>query len=102
MARFPGRDPVYTAAAAFRERCLTTGYSLLWPDRLAWQPDALQALWNAVMENPDTGERTFLEKLKDQLASQPNEVHEVAAEVLACAQRRPNMLFPHLVLLLRR
>ena len=83
MARLPGKDAIYAAANAYRDRCLGRGSSLLWPDRLVWQPENLQALWKAIYENPDEGSRSFLEKLKDQLSQQPPEVHQVMADLAA-------------------
>lgn len=35
------------------------------------------------MGNPDEGERTFLQKWRDQLADQPEDVHRVAVDLLA-------------------
>jgi hypothetical protein len=79
MARLPG----YEAADLFRKRCLMMGSSLLSPTVHCWTPDNLMSLWDAFMGHPDEGDRSFLEKLHDQLNQAPTELHRVAADLLA-------------------
>jgi 5-methylcytosine-specific restriction enzyme B len=90
MARKPGAELVYDTARNFKERCLTLGTSLLWPDTKAWTEDYLQAFRLAFVENPDESKRSFLTKLKDQLATQPPAVHMVAADLYAFYQLFPS------------
>jgi 5-methylcytosine-specific restriction protein B len=83
MARVTGADAVYEAADLFRQRCLIEGRSFLWPEHPAWTIATIDALVDAFMGHADYGNRTFLEKLHDQLAEQPDDVLRVAADVLA-------------------
>ena len=83
MARQHHADAVYRVADLFRDRCLTGGRSLLWPDRQAWTPENVDALWDAFMGHPDTGKESFLEKWRKQLADRSPDVHRVAADALA-------------------
>ncbi len=83
MARYLGAEPVYRLADEFRKRCLVEKRSLLWPDSTAWTLGNLDALLAAFIGHPDEGNRGFLEKWRDQLADQPDDVLRVAADVLA-------------------
>lgn len=83
MARHLGAEPIYRLADEFRQRCLVEKRSLLWPDAPAWTPGNLDALLDAFMGHPDEGDRGFLEKWRDQIADQPDDVLRVAADVLA-------------------
>src|SRR6266566_4920731 len=83
MARLTESSPVYEAAALFRQRCLSEGTSLLWPKSKAWTSQNLDALRDAFVGHPDTGDRGFVDKWHDQLADQPADVHRVAADILA-------------------
>jgi hypothetical protein len=78
-------EPMYEAAnLLFRDRCLRNGRSYLWPEHRAWIPENISALLDAITgENADTGGRTFYQTLRDQLAEQPEEVHRVAAGIIA-------------------
>ena len=76
-------EPIYKAADLFRQRCLAEGRSLLWPQHRAWTAQNISALWDAFIEKPDTGKRSFFDKWHDQLAAQPNDVHRIAADVVA-------------------
>jgi hypothetical protein len=75
MARYPGADAIYEVANEFRERCLTTGNSLLWPTDTVWTAQNLSALWDAFVGHPDTGKRAFLDKWKGQLSGGFAEVY---------------------------
>ena len=83
MAQRQGREAVYEVAGQFRARCLGEGKSLLWPQHASWTPDNLSALWKAFIEHPDEGKRTFLEKWHDQLLNEPEDVHRIAADLMA-------------------
>lgn len=83
MARPVESSPVYEAAALFRQRCLSEGTSLLWPNSRAWTRQNLDGLRDAFVGHPDTGDRGFIDKWHDQLADQPADVHRVAADILA-------------------
>jgi len=83
VARDPSRDAVYDVAECFRQRCLVQGKSLLWPKSSAWTLASITALRKAFIENPDTGKRSFIEKLHDQLLGDSEDVHRVAADLIA-------------------
>ena len=83
MARFPGADAVYEVVDLFRQRCLVAGQSLLWPDRHAWTIGTIDVLVGAILGRDDSGEGIFLDKLRDQLADEPDDVLRVAADTLA-------------------
>lgn len=83
MYRMPGAEPIYEIASYFRDRCLGSGRSLLWPSSRVWTLDNLSVLWDAFIEHPDEGKRTFFEKWRDQLVDQPTDVHRLAADITA-------------------
>jgi hypothetical protein len=76
-------EPIYQVADLFRQRCLAEGQSLLWPQHRVWTAQNISALWDAFIEKPDTGKRTFFDKWHDQLADQPGDVHRIATDVVA-------------------
>lgn len=83
MARQTNAHATYVIAERFRKRCLADDASLLWPDQQAWTLENIDALWDAFVARPDEGKRSFMEKWRDQLADQSNEVHRIAADVMA-------------------
>jgi len=85
MARVHGADAIYEIAKQFRERCLTTGDSLLWPRDHVWTPDNIITLRSAFEKRVDV-KGGFYAKLQAQLEDCAPEVHKVAADVLAFYQ----------------
>src|SRR5215203_4099851 len=83
MARWPGAEPIYEVADTFRTRCLREQRSLLWPEHQAWTRSNLDALWDAFIEHPDPGKQSFMQKWKVQLHDQTDDVHRIAADVIA-------------------
>jgi MoxR-like ATPase len=83
MARLTGADAIYEAADLFRQRCLVEGRSFLWPEHRVWTVTTIDAFVDAFMGQADYGKGTFVGKLRDQLAGQPDDVVRVAADVLA-------------------
>lgn len=83
MARDPGTEAIYKVAEQFRDRCLKRGHSLLWPDDPVWTVENLVTLREAFMNNLDKSDRTFFEKLREQIANCDKNVHKVAADVVA-------------------
>jgi hypothetical protein len=83
MARVSEAGPIYDVADQFRQRCLIEGCSLLWPEHRVWTVANISSLWDAFIQRPDTGKRSFLEKWRDQLIDQPEDVHRVAADSIA-------------------
>lgn len=83
MARWRESESVYEAAEFFRERCLSEGTSFLWPGHEVWNEENLSSMWGAFVDSPEEGQRTFFEKWRDQLADEPEDVHRMAADMLA-------------------
>ena len=86
MARILAAEPIYQIANLFRERCLVNSDSLLWPDHSPWTIDNLSKLWDAFIGHPDTSQTSFFDKWKEQLSTQSEDVHRIAADfmVLYC------------------
>lgn len=83
MARRPNAEATYNAAELFRTRCLSGAGSLLWPQARPWSSENLGALWSFFAEHPDVSDRSFFEKLHDQLAQASADVCRIAADILA-------------------
>ncbi|ARK79247.1 hypothetical protein BOC40_01480 [Burkholderia pseudomallei] len=60
---------VFDAAEQFKQRCLLDQRSLLLDDLSIWTTDHFNALIHNFVEQPDTGNRRFYEKLADQMAA---------------------------------
>ncbi len=69
MARFSEHDTskIYQAADAYRANCLLRDGSLLFSDASVWRSDVLDRIHKAFVATPDEGERTFIDKFKDQV-----------------------------------
>jgi hypothetical protein len=83
MARYCQHDlsPVLDAAERWRDSCLIQDGSVL-SSQSIWTPEGLDELHTYFVDNPDEGDRDFLDKLKDQLAPAKPETRRLAAEVL--------------------
>jgi hypothetical protein len=79
---------VYDAADTWAGMCLRSEVSILGKERL-WTAENVRRLNADFVENLLTDERSFLDKLHEQLASSPPEVQRLAAEMLWLM-----MLFP--------
>lgn len=88
MARMTTRAAVYTAADTWRNRCLLADGSVFGEESL-WNSERVAELIRHFVESPDTGERTFEEKLEDQLSHVSPAACRLAAEMLWVM-----MLFP--------
>ncbi|HKH94346.1 MAG TPA: hypothetical protein VKA54_21250 [Gemmatimonadaceae bacterium] len=89
MARLRNhRSVIYPVAARWKERCLLTDGSIL-TDRSLWNTSGAAELMQHFVENPDEGDRTFEEKLRDQLEPASASAKQLAAEMLWVM-----MLFP--------
>src|SRR5439155_22399632 len=84
MARVPGADAIYELAEQFRQQCLTTGNSLLWPNDKVWTVENVTQL-RAAFDKPVQASN-FYAKLKLQLADCPPAVHKVAVDAYAFYQ----------------
>lgn len=85
MARYSEHDTskIYEAADAFRSKCLLGNGSLLFDGANLWRPDLLDSIHKAFVATPDEGERSFIDKFKDQIKPAGAEVIRLAAELLA-------------------
>lgn len=88
MARMPNRNRVYAASESWKSRCLLVDGSVF-GDEALWTAEHVTELVKHFIEQPDTGSRTFDEKLKDQLSRVTPQACHLAAEMLWVM-----MLFP--------
>ena len=77
-----GADRIYQAAQAWVDAALRSDSSLFTPGMPIWTSPGLRALRERILDQPDVSDRKFLEKLRDQLADSPSEVHQLMAEAL--------------------
>lgn len=85
MARFSERDTtlIYQAAEGFRDGCLRKNGSLLFDSDQVWTSANLATLHQVFVKTPDEGDRSFMEKFKDQLKPAGQGVIRLGAEALA-------------------
>lgn len=85
MARYSEHDPsrIYEAADAFRKNCLLRNGSLLFEQFSLWRPELLENIHKAFVATPDEGDRSFIDKFRDQIQPAGTEVIRLAAELLA-------------------
>jgi 5-methylcytosine-specific restriction enzyme B len=83
-AKHQSRDTplTYQAGEHFRDRCLMSDGSLLF-DEPVWTLANLNRLREKFVDAPDTSDRNFREKYKDQVQGEAKPVIRLAAEVLA-------------------
>lgn len=81
--------PVYEAAKAWTERCLLDGGSVFSEERL-WTAENVRQLNADFVENLLTDDRSFMDKLHEQLAPSPPEVKRLASEMLWLMMLFPN------------
>jgi 5-methylcytosine-specific restriction protein B len=75
-------EPIYKAAAAFRDRCLMDDGSLLFGDAPVWTAANLDRFREKFIDAPDVSDRSFREKFEDQLKDESQSVKRLAAEAL--------------------
>jgi 5-methylcytosine-specific restriction protein B len=85
MARYSEHDTsrIYEAADAFRNNCLLRNGSLLFEQASLWRPELLDSIHKAFVATPDEGDRSFIDKFRDQIQPEGTEVIRLAAELLA-------------------
>lgn len=85
MARYSEHDTskIYEAADLFRSNCLLGEGSLLFGDTSVWRPDVLEQIHKAFVATPDEGDRTFIDKFKDQVGKAGQGVSRLAGEILS-------------------
>lgn len=84
MARHSEHDTtkIFAAAEAFRTNCLLNAGSLIFEGESVWRPETLDHFHKAFVATPDEGDRSFMEKFKDQIGQSGKEVIRLAAEIL--------------------
>ena len=84
MARYSEHDTsrIYEAADAFRNNCLLRDGSLLFEQASLWRPELLESIHKAFVATPDEGDRSFIDKFRDQIQPAGTEVIRLAAELL--------------------
>src|SRR2546425_400156 len=84
MARRSEVSAVYEVADEFRHRCLLERRSLLWPEHKVWTSENLSRIRGNFGNVPDNAQsEKFLELWHEQLANESEEIHRVAADLLA-------------------
>lgn len=85
MARYSEHETsrIYEAAKVFRNNCLLRDGSLLFEQARLWRPELLERIHTAIVAAPDEGDRSFIDKFRDQIKSAGPEVIQLAAELLA-------------------
>jgi 5-methylcytosine-specific restriction protein B len=84
MARFSEHDTglIYEAAAHFAETCLHSDGSLLFEGTAVWTQGTLEHLHRVFVAAPDEGERSFIDKFRDQIQPAGPDVIRLGAEAL--------------------
>lgn len=72
----------HQAAAQFAKKCLETDGSLFSPGKRLWTLPLVEELHRAFVQSPDASSDSFLEKFQRQLHDVPDDVKQLAAEVL--------------------
>lgn len=82
MARDPRYETLYKVFQLFKERCLLSDHSLLWPDKTIWTIEYLDELMRRFLEEPVVGkELSFEQKFDQQLRGAPTELWGVVADL---------------------
>ncbi len=84
MARvyLPESQPMYAAAARIVDAVLRHDGAIFTPGQPIWTQTHVDDLYRRFVEAPDVGDRTFLEKFRDQLRDAPAAVYQLAGELL--------------------
>jgi 5-methylcytosine-specific restriction protein B len=81
MARRDGYEKLYTSFELFRDRCLLSDRSLVWPDAQVWTRTNVAELQRRLVENPITTPASFEEKLEAQLAGASKDLWVLMADL---------------------
>jgi 5-methylcytosine-specific restriction protein B len=84
MAYYSENDTskIYDVAHTFRTNCLLQEGSLLFEGESVWRLDLLEKIHQSFILAPDEGERSFIDKFKDQIKPAGKAVTRLAAELL--------------------
>ena len=77
-----GAEGTYAVAEMWVDNALRKDDSLFTPGKAIWTRELLGELHERFLNHPDEGDRSFFEKLEDQLANSPSEVYQLMGEVL--------------------
>ena len=77
-----GAEKVYEAANEWVERALRSDDSLFTPGKPIWTSQWLREVRERFLDQPDDSDRSFLDKLRDQLANSPPELYQLVGEAL--------------------
>lgn len=75
-------EPIFGAAATWKERCLERHASVFTEDRALWTVPLLDEIDQRFLQNLDEGEGKFFEKLKVQLSEGSPGCRQLMAELL--------------------
>ncbi|MDZ7891754.1 MAG: AAA family ATPase, partial [Rhodoferax sp.] len=73
---------IYEAAQTFRDNCLLRDGSLVFEGAALWQTDLLERIHKAFVATPDEGDRSFIDKFRDQVKPAGQDVVRLAGELL--------------------
>jgi len=84
MARYSEHDTskIYQVASDFCTKCLLNDGSLLFDQASIWRQDVLGQIHERFVATPDEGDRSFIDKFKDQISQTGKDVIRLAAEIL--------------------
>lgn len=85
---------LYEAAAAWSDRCLLAGGSLLGASSDLWSKEYLDELYTRFVRNPNEGEGNFQNKLRSQLARATPGAIQLMAEIVWLALLFPSNIGP--------
>ena len=77
-----GVEKVYSAAEKWIDAALRNDDSLFTPGKSIWTRELLAELRECYLDTPDSSDRNFYDKLKDQLEDRSPQVYQLMAEVL--------------------
>ena len=84
MARFSEHEThkIYEASKSFRDNCLLQDGSLIFEGASLWQAELLEHIHRVFVAAPDEGDRSFIEKLRDQIRPAGQDIVRLAGELL--------------------
>lgn len=82
MPKYKDAPQVYEVMARFKDRCLVGNGSLLWSEPSVWTTESLERVKERLIDDPRLGERSFWDKLAEQLRGLPVECYKILADAL--------------------
>lgn len=81
MARNPELEHLYRAVEEFFTRCIFENRAMTLPERHAWTPDNLVEVKRRLVDQPEVGEGSFIDKLKTQMDGATSDQWVVLADI---------------------